>query len=199
MMGVPPGYVAASAHSRLEHICRTAVVAEVDLDAWLLRVSFEDTDGDTLSPWIPWAVSRASAAASMFVPPEVGERVCVFSPSGDTEAAFVFGALPADESLIPGDTSDRVIKIGALTITVKANGDVSISTSGQITLDASVVTVLSDLGVDGEVAAQDDVSVGLVTLLSHIHLFGETAPPTTGKTVAASPGPLTLIRPGGDP
>jgi len=171
-MSEPPvGYVAAVAHRRIGSMIRTGVVEDLDLDGLMLRVRFDDVE--TLSPWIPWA-SPAGDTVYAFNPPEVGTRVCVMCPGGDTEAGFVNGQLPRDGSQIPADTSDRVFAIGPLTITVKANGDINISTSGQVTLDASVVTLLCNLGVQGDALATGEVTGNGIELSTHRHFYNDT-------------------------
>lgn len=160
--------------AQVRRIVRRGVVVEVDFAAGLLRVAFEDTQELTESPWIPWATSSAGPGVWAWLAPEVGARVTVFAPNGDTEAAFAFGALPPDAGNAPSDDQVSVFQVGPLRVEVDGNsGDVNVSTSGTITMDTS------ELLATGEVVAQSGPAK--VQLSTHKHNSG------TGPTDSPTP------------
>lgn len=98
---------------KINNLIRIATIIEADYDRALVRVK----DGDLETGFLPWLTQRANGDESVWDAPEIGERVIMFSPGGETGAAVVLPALycaehsPAEDS---PDVVSRTHKDGAV-------------------------------------------------------------------------------------
>jgi phage baseplate assembly protein V len=173
----------------LLRMVRTARITEVAPADGLVKVLFEDAD--TPSPWLPWASALAGPTEWVWAAPNVGARVLVFAPRGDTEDGVVFGQLPADAANAPADDDVRVVQIGAVRIEIDSvSGDVTISTPGalrvvdgsdSVQLSGGAVSATGNVNADGNVSASGEVSAGSLAFSTHIHQTaqGPTDPPSS--------------------
>lgn len=114
-------WAAAETERRLANAVRYAKITAVDPGAGRARVTF---GGETESAWLPFAAGRAGSAR-IWAPPSVGEQVIVVCPGGDTAQGVIAGSLASESFPAPsGDGEAVAMQLGAVTITVSADGAV---------------------------------------------------------------------------
>lgn len=88
---------------RFENLIKHGTVASADYEAGKVTVKFSD---ELTSGPLPWFTSRAAGSEVTWSAPEVGERVTVFSPSGDIHQGRVMPAVYSDASPAPAVNPD---------------------------------------------------------------------------------------------
>ncbi len=143
----------AELERRLANVVTIGTVAEVDAAAARVRVRV----GDLLSDWRPWLAPRA-AGVSVWSPPEVGEQVVLLCPWGDPALGLVLPALWQDAHPAPSASPNRTVvafddgttveydRAGAR-LSVSCVGDVAVTASGAVTLDAPAISCAGGAGV----------------------------------------------------
>lgn len=89
---------------KLHNLIRFATIIEADYERALVRVK----DGDLETSFLPWVTQRANGAEALWDAPEVGERVILFSPSGETGAGVVFPAIYCSDNPAGEESADVV-------------------------------------------------------------------------------------------
>ncbi len=150
---------------RLRNMVRYGKVAEVDAAKGLVKIT-DDGGGEGQSlttDWIPWA--ETGGGIKTWRPPTVGQRVVMFSPSGNLHDAISFNAAFSNENAQPSDKGDEIKEtIGASSFTMR--GDKIVFESPHIVLKGNV-----DLGDEGgplihrkgDVDSDGDAAVGSAT------------------------------------
>lgn len=156
---LPPSWHAEERERRVDHMIQTGRIVKVD--AQKSRATVMLNGGETKE--IPWALARAGKTKKWYAPDE-GEMVIVFSPSGSTESAFIWGSIPNDDNKEAGDDAkDDVTEYedGSKITYDKKNKKYDIN----LNKDASAVTTIGDFTMtktkDGAVLKVGDVSIGL--------------------------------------
>jgi phage baseplate assembly protein V len=92
---------------RLENLIRVGTVSQVDYKAGKARVYFGDitTEDSFEGGWIPFAQINAAHNRS-WNPPEMGEQVIVFSPSGNLRNGIIMGAIPQEKFPLEAESPD---------------------------------------------------------------------------------------------
>ena len=145
----------------IENLIRLGTVAAVQVQPPRVRVK----TGNITTAWLPWLTPRAGADRE-WNPPTVGEQVILFSPSGNLAQGVALCGLFSDQIPANGDreglhrTTYRdgaVIEYDSLakhlratlpgTAEVVAQGDISITSGGQITLAATGDVVITGANV----------------------------------------------------
>ncbi len=110
---------------RLRNMVRYGKVAEVDAAKGLVKIT-DDGGGEGQSlttDWIPWA--ETGGGIKTWRPPTVGQRVVMFSPSGNLHDAISFNAAFSNENAQPSDKGDEIKEtIGASSTTVRGDSHV---------------------------------------------------------------------------
>lgn len=145
---------------RLRNMVRYGRVEEVDPAKGLVKI-IDDGDGDGQSlttDWIPWA--ETGGGIKTWRPPTKGQRVVMFSPSGNLHDAISFNAAFSNENAQPSNKGDEIVEtIGSTTLKMRGN-KVEI-TSPDIVLNGNIhlggeggqlVHRKGDLDSDGDVA-----------------------------------------------
>jgi len=110
---------------RIRNMVRYGKVAEVDPAKGLVKIT-DDGGGKGQSlttDWIPWA--ETGGGIKTWRPPTVGQRVVMFSPSGQLHDAISMNAAFSNEHAQPSDKGDEIKEtIGASSITTRGDSHV---------------------------------------------------------------------------
>lgn len=160
-------------------VARVGVIESVDLEAGKVVVAM----GDLKTPPIDWVMSVGDT--TIWIPPTEGQQVCVLTPDGDAEQAFVLGGLPSsamaplflglknavrfkDGAVASYDPEENELRFelpGGMKIVapegLEITGDVKINGKGHIT---------DDVQVDKTLTATTDVVGAGKSLKGHRHL-----------------------------
>lgn len=161
---------------RLANIIRVGVVAALDEDSARVTIRI----GDILTAPLPWLTTRAGPDRSWWAP-EPGEQVLLLAPSGDLAQAVVLPSIYQEASPPPADLKtvhrtiyadgtkteyDRqnhvltvdcvgaVVVKGAETLLCDFDGDITLKSATQVTIDAPGSTVTGTLTVEGLLSYQ---------------------------------------------
>ncbi|MCB1473834.1 MAG: phage baseplate assembly protein V [Rhodobiaceae bacterium] len=149
---------------RINNLMREGKVLETDFEKGLVKIDA----GDLGTDWVPW-MERAGSIRT-WMPPEVGERVVLFSPSGEPGQGFVaMGGYSSEFGQPHQEGSEHVETIGAMRALWTADG---LHLTGNLRVDGD--TLLNggvDLGGEGGEPAGlegsiDDAGHALVSALS---------------------------------
>ena len=177
---------------------RVCLVETQDTDKCRVRVSFADRDHMT-SWWLPVVVPKSQADKAYWLP-DVGEQVVCVMDERDEDGA-VLGAIYSDVDVTPVQSADKIhwsfkdgssleydrgahalncslpsatltIAAGGASIVIDNNGNVQISSSGQIVLSGGQVLLGSDAAIKGVARLGDSVvcpaGTGTITTASTI-------------------------------
>lgn len=156
----------------IENIVRLGTIADVDVAAARVRVK----SGSVTTAWLPWVALRAGTSKE-WDPPTEGEQVVLLSPSGVLTQGVALVGLFSEANPANGNAANlhrRTYPDGAVieydstakhlratlpgTAEVDAEGDISVSSGGIISLvAASDINILS--GGNIQIAATGDVIV----------------------------------------
>lgn len=179
----------------LSQIVRVGIVSSINSKKVTARVTFSDQDDLTSYP-LSVLVKNTDKNADYWMP-DVGEQVlCIFLPVG-IKQGWILGSFYDDTHIPPSNTEDkRVIKFGNGTVItndraanlldINAQGDVSISATGTITLKAGVKVIIET--PETEITGNAVVK-GILTYCGGMVGSG-------GKTTASITGSVTVT--GGD-
>lgn len=129
----------------LHNLIRLGTIAEVDTATARVRVQ----SGENLTDWRPWLSARAGTTKA-WDPPTIGEQVLLLSPSGDLAQAIVLTGIYSDANPAPAASAELWRHIfpdgtqldydhSANCLTIEAVGDVALSATGTVTVDASKI------------------------------------------------------------
>ncbi|MEQ1712475.1 MAG: phage baseplate assembly protein V, partial [Hyphomicrobium sp.] len=110
---------------RLRNMVRYAKVTEVDPAKGLVKLVDEGGgEGQDLPiDWIPWA--EQGGGIKTWRPPTPGQRMVLFSPSGNLHDAIALNAAFSNENGQPSDKGDEIKEtIGASSTTVRGDSHV---------------------------------------------------------------------------
>ena len=163
---------------RLHNLIRIGTVTEANYSNRRLKISI----GEITTGWLPWLTQKSFGNIN-WAPPEVGEQVAVFSPSGDLRKGLVMPSI-YQSSQPPSETSAEIesttYKDGATvsydrsshqyTISIPNNGaTVNILSGGTINLNATKININGDLSVTGSINATGDILAGGSNSNHHSH------------------------------
>lgn len=103
-MSSPLEYRVAELERRLLNIARVATIIDVDYEKALVKVK----DGELETKFLPWLTQRANAQEISWDAPEIGERVLLVSPAGNTEIGIVIPALYCSDHPAVQNTADII-------------------------------------------------------------------------------------------
>lgn len=110
---------------RLRNMVRYGKVEEIDAAKGLVKIT-DDGGGDGQSlttDWIPWA--EQGGGIKTWRPPTKGQRMVMFSPSGNLHDAIALNAAFSNENAQPSDKGDEIKEtIGSSSVTVRGDSHV---------------------------------------------------------------------------
>lgn len=158
---------------RISNLIRVGKVHSADYTKALIKVEFGTATDDTplVTGWIPFSTMRAGNNKT-WEPPEVGEQVMLFSPSGDMEAAIAVPAVYQNDFPAPSDDPNvsmvkyqdgAIIKYDRaahhLEAILPASGTTHLDSKGGVTIDGDT-EINGDLTVNGNATITQNVSIG---------------------------------------
>lgn len=191
------GYAITELELRVARLLQVCSILEVDAANYVCRVKW----GENESTWLPWVTLRAGKDRTWWAP-EVGEGCLLLSPNGETNQGLVLPGIAYDDmpppaldpdvsrteykdgtsvqydrkaSVLTVDCVGDVVVKGAKTLLVQFQGDVTVKSSTQVTIDAPASTVTGSLHIEGPVTfdagmtGSGDVVADGVSLESHTH------------------------------
>ncbi len=172
---------------------RIGKISSFDYPKGTAKVTYEDK-GDSTTAFF-------SFLAFQYWMPRVGDQVMVAHLSNGTCAATILGPVWHDghrppegfEGLYRKDfsrdygkayerydhnTGVYTIRIGAVTVDLKADGSVAVTAPAGVTVTTPTVTITGNLNVGGSESVTGDVTAGSVSLQQHAHtgIHGEISP-----------------------
>lgn len=145
---------------RVARMVRHGVVAQVDVPSGMVRIKIgsNDTGGDLLGPWVPYA--QFAGAAKVHLPPSVGQQMTMIAPGGDWEQAL---AVPATWSINQPSPSispdENVLTFGGIKLAIAPDSVVVVAGSVSFTISPSGVDI------SGGSVTHNGVNIGS----SHVH------------------------------
>lgn len=149
---------------RVARIMLPGKVKAVDPEKYRLRLVLAtdaETGAEILSPWVKWQSGSAGKVRD-WSPPDEGEAMLLFSPSGviGSGSVAMFGTFD-DEHAPPTNKGDeRVWAFGAARLTLKGDSLTLKVGDAEIALTESTITI----GVGGKGFRIDDVELAMSTL-----------------------------------
>ncbi|MCB1520672.1 MAG: phage baseplate assembly protein V [Hyphomicrobiaceae bacterium] len=110
---------------RLRNMVRYAKVEEIDAAKGLVKLIDEgEGDNQTIkTDWIPWA--EVGGGIKTWRPPTKGQRMMMFSPSGQLHDAIAVSAAFSNENTQPSNKGDEIKEtIGSSSVTVRGDSHV---------------------------------------------------------------------------
>lgn len=153
---------------RLANLFRVGKVVEVDRAAARVKVEFQGVT----TAWLPWMTGRAGAVKD-WNPPSVGEQVCVCSPAGELDAAFIMPGSINYESNPAPTTGENVYRLdipSGGTFEIRCGSSTLTFAGGKITLNCNLET-------------SADVKAGTISLKTHTHTHTNPEPAPTGAPI----------------
>ena len=153
---------------RLANLFRVGKVVEVDRAAARVKVEFQGVT----TAWLPWMTGRAGAVKD-WNPPSVGEQVCVCSPAGELDAAFIMpGSINTNANAAPtsGENVYRLDIPAGGTFEIRCGSSTLTFAGGKITLNCNLET-------------SADVKAGTISLKNHTHVHTNPEPAPTGAPI----------------
>ena len=153
---------------RLANLFRVGKVVEVDRAAARVKVQFQGVT----TAWLPWMTGRAGAVKD-WNPPSVGEQVCVCSPAGELDAAFIMPGSINYESNPAPTTGENVYRLdipSGGTFEIRCGSSTLTFAGGKITLNCNLET-------------SADVKAGTISLKNHTHVHTNPEPAPTGAPI----------------
>ncbi len=176
-------YILRDLQRRLSNMIRRGCIHSVDFKKTPPRVRVEYSKG-AVTAWLPFVSNRASSECSTWDPLSVGERVVIFSESGDLNCGMVISALNCSDN--PAPSSDPYVHVTRYSDGTQIDYNrkshklnVSIGSGGDIEINAKTMIINANIEhhgnqkTDGNIKASGDVSDKIRSMSDDRDIFNE--------------------------